>query len=48
MAPIRRLAEGRQITWLEGYVVGPDGKRRQRKRSEIVWGTPAGCRAEGR
>ena len=40
MASIRRLSEGRyQITWLEGYIVGPDGKRRQRKRSEIVWGT---------
>ena len=40
MASIRRLSEGRyQITWLEGYVVGPDGKRRQRKRGEIVWGT---------
>ncbi len=32
MAPIRRLSEGHsQITWLEGYVVGPDSKRRQRR-----------------
>ncbi len=40
MAYVRRLGKDRyQIVWLEGYLVGPDGKRHQRKRSEIVRGS---------
>ena len=39
MAYVRRLGPKKyQITWLEAYIEGPDGKRRQRKRSEVFYG----------
>lgn len=45
MAYVRRLGKDRyQIVWLEGYVVGPDGKRQQHKRSETVRGSEAEAR----
>lgn len=48
MASIRRLGKNRfPIVWLEGHVVGPDGKRRQRKRSgsPTALRRPCSCRA---
>ena len=48
MASIRRISEGRyQVTWLEGYVIGPDGKRRQRKRSESIGSIAAAFQSKG-